>query len=260
LNQKPKKDNDMKKLILISIILASLSGYLMAQGGTIIFEEVRKLEFKTEGEMASMMVNMPKEQRKTMELIFSDNATLYRRGAGDGGAAGNSWTSAAGEKVHISVSTPDNSVYVDLEAMKMTEQRDFMTRMFLIEQELDNTGWKITGEQREILGYNCIEATRADTSGAVTTAWFAPTFPGKGGPATWCTLPGMVLEVTTADGKQHITALSADLTPPEPGLLKKPKNGKKVSRPEFDALVAEKMKEMGETLGSGEMIMIRVTK
>lgn len=248
------------KRVIPFILAAVITHSAMAQGGTIIYEEVQKLEFKAEGEMASMMANMPKEQRKNMELIFSDRATLYKKASEGNTSPGMAWTGSGGEHVNVRISTPDNSVYVDLEEMKMTEQRDFMTRMFLIEQDLDNTGWKITGEQREIMGYNCVEATRADTSGAVTTAWFAPTFPGRGGPATWCTLPGMVLEVTTADGKNHITAQSVDLTPPEPKLLKKPKDGKKVSRPEFDALVAEKMKEMGENRGSGEVIMIRVTK
>lgn len=248
------------KSVITFILAAVITHSAMAQGGTIIFEEVQKLEFKAEGEMASMMVNMPKEQRKNMELLFSDMATLYKKPAEGNSAPGMAWSGAGGEHVKVMISTPDNSVYVDLEAMKMTEQRDFMTRMFLIEQELDNTGWKITGEQRDILGYNCVEATRADTSGAVTTAWFAPTFPGRGGPGTWCTLPGMVLEVTADGGKKHITAQSVDLTPPEPKLLKKPKDGKKVSRPEFDALVAEKMKEMGENGGSGQTIMIRVTK
>ena len=58
-------------------------------------------------------------------------------------------------------------------------------------------------------------------------------------------------------GKRKITAINIDLTPVDSKLLAKPKKGKKITREEFDKVVAEKMKEMGAEGGArqGTFIM-----
>ncbi|MEZ4999870.1 MAG: GLPGLI family protein [Bacteroidales bacterium] len=189
-----------KAFTLVTALLLSGLASIFGQSGSIVYEEVRKIEIKIEGEMAHLMENMPKEQTAEKVLYFSPEATIYmepeKKESEDevsleGGGVG----------MKIMMGSPDNKFFVDLAGGSIIEQREFMTRIFLVESEIEQEDWKITGEQKMIMDYACMEATRTDTAGVVTRVWFAPTFPAKGGPSRFCTLPGMVLEVNIDDGK-----------------------------------------------------------
>ena len=99
--------------------------------------------------------------------------------------------------------------------------------------------WKITGQQKMILDYPCMMASRTDTAGVVTKAWFTPAIPVSTGPSIFSNLPGLVLEVDIDDGSRTFTAKSIKLEEPEKGLLKKPKDGKKVTQDEYDEIVVD---------------------
>ena len=259
----------MKKIILSILVSIFLSTMIInaqdKSSGTVVYEEVTKIEIKLEGEMAHLMKDMPKEQRAKKMLYFSPEASLYTatekddkmdEAMGGGGMA----HAMGGGGMTIMMGAPDNKLYVDLKKEEVIEQREFMTRTFLINGEMPSSDWKITGEQKMLLDYPCMEATKTDTAGVVTRVWFAPTIPVKCGPGSYCNLPGLVLEVDIEDGKRKMLAKSIDFTMPAKEFFKKPKDGKKVSNEEFDKIVAEKIKEMGGEggTGSGSTIMIRV--
>jgi len=82
-----------------------------------------------------------------------------------------------------------------------------------------------------------------------TVAWFTPSIPVSAGPGSYNNLPGLVLEVNVKDGDRIISATSVDEHTGEMARLEKPKEGKKVTREEFDQIVDEKMKEMGAERG-----------
>jgi len=238
----------MKRILLICALLP-FAGLLASFGqteqtGTVIFEEVFKIEIKLEGEMAAMMKDFPKEQRSNKVLYFSPEASLYEKveteDAGGGGEFGHS-----SGNMRFMMSVPENKVFIDLENKKILEQREFMTRIFLINADMPENKWKISGEQKMILDYPCIEATHTDTAGVITRVWFAPSITVQSGPAKFCNLPGLVLEVNIKDGNRVYLAQSINFDPLDKNRLKKPKEGKKVSQAEFDEIVAEKMKEMG---------------
>ncbi len=58
-----------------------------------------------------------------------------------------------------------------------------------------------------------------------------------------------MLEVNIDNGSQVFTAKAINLDAPEKEILKKPKEGKKVTQKEFDEIVAAKLKEMGVEYG-----------
>ncbi|MCD4769612.1 MAG: GLPGLI family protein [Bacteroidales bacterium] len=251
----------MKKsaILLFAVVLLNLSE-INGQSGTIVYEEVVKFEIKLEGEMAQMMKDMPKERCSSKVLFFSPEATLYEKKSSDEAPAMSGFAHA-GSNIQIKMSEPDNKVFIDLVNKEIIEQREFMTRMFLITGEIPKTDWKITGNQKMILDYPCMEATKSDTAGVITKVWFAPSLPLQGGPSTFCNLPGMVMAVDISDGKQMLTAQSIDLNPPGKEKFKRPKEGKKVTKDEFDKIVTDKMEEMGiegEGTHGDATIMIRV--
>ena len=126
-----------------------------------------------------------------------------------------------------------------------------MSRVFLIESELEPEKWKMTGQQKKILEYACQEAV-TEVEGKDVHAWFTPQLAVAIGPGRYCSLPGLVLAVEMNDGDMKLEAIGIELKPVDKSVLKKPTKGKKVTRDEYQAIVAEKMKEMGvEEDGSG---------
>ena len=244
-------------LLFLSILFCAFAT-VKGQSGTIEFEEVTKFEIKLEGEMAQMMKDMPKEQRSDMMLYFSPEASLFEKVIGEKPMMGGEFAHAEAG-VNIMMSTPDNKVFIDLKKKDVVEQKEFMTRTFLIEDKMPENDWKITGKQKMVLDYPCMEATLTDTAGVITRAWFTPAIAVQTGPSNFCNLPGLILEVDIKDGDKKFIAKSISLEAPDKENFKKPKEGKKVSREEFDKIVEEKMAEMGvEKSGSGNMIMIKI--
>jgi GLPGLI family protein len=228
--------------MLSVIVLGQQSAAPDIKSGKIYFDEKIRLEIKFEGDAAQNPDMFPKERKTEKILSFSNDATLFETSKD----ISEDMNQDAQEGVHIKmVISGDNKIFTDLKNKKVIEQRDFMNRMFLIEKELPEGDWKITANQKVILGYPCIEATKLDTAGVKTIVWFAPSFGIKGGPAGFCNLPGMVLEADIKDGTR--TYIAKSIVAVEPGELKikKPGEGKKVTEEEFHRIVADKMKEMG---------------
>jgi len=212
------------------------------KSGKIIFEEKVKLEIKLEGDAAAYANMLPKERKTEKVLSFSEEASLYE----DYKSVDEDMEMAQEEGMRIRmVVSGDNKIYADLKNQKILEQRDFMNRVFLVDKPMPEMNWKVTGNQKIILGYPCMEAYRTDTAGIRTTVWFAPSLSIKSGPSEICNLPGMVFEADINNGSRVYIAKSVEPVPLKELKLQKPKEGKSVSEKEFGEIVAAKMKEMG---------------
>ena len=224
--------------------------------GRIYYEEKIKLDIKLEGDASQYSDMLPKERKSEKILSFSNEATLFENSKD----IADDMTESPHEGVNIKmVIGGDNRIFTDLKNQKIIEQRDFMNRMFLVEKELPKVDWKLTGNQKVILGYSCMEATKQDTAGVTTTVWFAPSLNIKGGPAGFCNLPGMVLEANIKDGSHTFLAKSIEPVNPAELKIKKPGEGKKVTEAEYKKIVSDKMKEMGmEDDKPGEGAQVRI--
>lgn len=227
-----------------------------AVSGKIIFEEKVKLEISFEGD-AALTDMLPKERKSEKELLFRDGFTLFRESR----STDEEMTMEPSEGVRIRmVGSGQNTVFTDVVKRKVTEKRDFMNRIFIVERDLPATKWKITGNSKEVLGYNCLEALSTDTAGRITRVWFAPEFGAKGGPTILSDLPGMVLEADINDGMRTFVAKAVEPLLKDEMKLEKPTDGKRVTVEEYEAIVAEKMKEMGmeegNTGGGGQVHIV----
>jgi GLPGLI family protein len=240
------------------LLVAFLSSTLIANAqtsGTVKYEEHAKLHFNIQGD-APAPANLPTERTSQAVLHFTPDASLYEAVKGQN-APDMVNEEDDGDHVQIKMVAPDNKTYCDLKNNKRIDQRDFMQRKFLIENDLKAADWKITGNQKIILNYPCQEATRQDGDRKIT-AWFTSAIPVSSGPSSYGGLPGLVLEVSINDGDQTITATSVTFENIDASVLVKPKEGKKVSQGEYDKIVADKMKEMGVENGGGNNVIIRV--
>jgi GLPGLI family protein len=244
----------MRKIALLGAALV-IAAYVSAQTGTITYSETMKLEIHLEGAGPGMEDLLPKERKVTRLLHYSPDVTLYLNQPKNEDQAV-SEEMAGGGTVVVKMEEPDERVYVDLKNQKVTEQKDFMSRTFLIESSEETLPWKLTGNRKEILGRQCLEAFYVKDS-TRTVAWFDPSTPVSSGPGKYRGLPGIILEVNVNDGKRIISATSIKQDDVS-ALLVKPKKGKKVSREEFNAIVEEKTGEQGAE--GGNVFMIKINK
>jgi len=155
---------EIMKQGLITFVGALFAVALSAQTnqeGKVVYEEVMKLEINLEGEAAQFADMMPKERKSKKELVFTSSESMYKKFDG-GNDAEDVAMEQGGMAVQIKMVEPDDQFYVDIEKQKTIEKKEFMTRNFLINGEVKANGWKMTGEQKTILDYACMQAVKTD--------------------------------------------------------------------------------------------------
>ena len=235
-------------LFILGMINAqqSTNGFLLS--GSVVYEETVKLDIQLDGVDAQMAAQIPKERKAEKVLHFTEEATLFENHHKDDPEED---MPMEGSGMMIKMYEPDNKTYIDLSNKKVIEQQEFMSRVFLIESDLEAEKWKMTGNLQTILDYACQEATTM-VDGKEVHAWFTPQIAVPAGPGRYSNLPGLVLAVEMNDGDQELKAIRVELKPVDTNVLKKPTKGKKVTREEYESIVEEKLKEMGvESDGSG---------
>lgn len=254
----------MKKslVILVSIFVGSIltaqegnNGFLLS--GSVIYDQIVQLNIQLEGDAAQYADLLPKERKSEKILHFSEEAALFENHHTDNPEE--ALDAHQEGSVMIKMAEPDNKTFTDLKEGEQIEQKEFMSRMFLIKSELKHGHWKLTGEQKMILDYPCQQAITAEEDREVV-AWFAPAIAVPAGPGSFGNLPGLVLEVNIDNDQHVIVATSVDLKEVDKAILKKPTKGKEVTEEEYHAIVEAKMKEMGMEGegGSGHTVVVKI--
>ncbi len=134
--------------------------------------------------------------------------------------------------------------YKNTEDNVLVEAQNMFGKDFLINENLPERKWKISaGEQKDIMGYLCMKALYKDSTENIVV-YFTPQITLPHGPDQYGGLPGLILEVQSAEF--HILAQSIIQDEPQ---IKKPKNGEKISREALNKLREEKIKERQEMWG-----------
>lgn len=250
------------KHVLITLTLIA-AGYVMSAqntdeaftSGTIVYEQIVKLDIKLEDDASELSDLIPKERKTKKILTFNEESSLYENVKED---KKDDMDDMASEGIMIKIEEPNNILFTDFKNKKQIEQKEFMTRQFLIESELETKGWKLTGNQKEILNYSCREAVKEKDSIKIMV-WFTPEISVSAGPGHQTGLPGMVLAADIDNGQVSIIASEISNKPIDNAEMIMPKKGKKVTKEEFKAIVKEKMKEMGvEGEGEGPHMIMEI--
>lgn len=240
----------MKKILFPILCCSLLQVNAQESAGTITYEEVLSLNIELDGDMEQFAAMLPKERKTKKLLHYTSEASVYTVVKSDHEEQN---MSSNGVNMVIKMDEPDEITYTDLAADKMYQQKEFMGRKFLITGDVKSPDWKMTGQQKELLGYPCQEAKTIKDKDTIS-AWFTPAIPIASGPAGLGKLPGMILEITINNGL-HITAVDI-VGEIDKSKLNKPKGGKKVTSEEYQKIVTEKTKEMqAEYGGSGNRVI-----
>lgn len=135
----------------------------------------------------------------------------------------------------------ERSVFLDMKKRERVSQEGIMDKKFIVKELFATLTWTIGKETKVILGKTCLKAiTHIDKM--PITAWFCEEIPIQIGPAGYCGLPGLIMEIESGSfvysaRKVEYTASILKITPPSKGEV--------LSREEFIKLREKKMKEIG---------------
>ncbi|HNQ61669.1 MAG TPA: GLPGLI family protein [Bacteroidia bacterium] len=246
--------------LLITLIFVGSNLYAQEQG-TITYEEKVKMKFQTEdqADMGDLSEHFPNELRFYKTLYFDQENSIYITDNTKKQDARRVEVNqeSEGPMMVMKIDEPEEQVYCDIKNNIMIEKRDLMGRTFLIESKMDRLEWKLTNNQKVILGYPCQEAILKDSL-IDLRVWFSPAIPVSTGPNGYSNLPGMILECERDGGKSVITAIGISLAPVDKSVFQKPGGGKKISKEDFVKISEEKRKEMQEENGGDGNIIIKI--
>jgi hypothetical protein len=105
--------------------------------GTVKYEEKVKLDIHLEGDGAQFSNMLPKERKSNKILVFNQDEALYTNNKDVAEEEDIMSDVEGGGMIQVHMEEPDNRLYTDLKTKKQIEQREFMTRMFMIEGEME---------------------------------------------------------------------------------------------------------------------------
>ena len=244
------------KYIFSLVLLAGLGMLAKAQTeGRIRYEEKVDVHRRIPEERAEMKEMIPRFRSSFFNLFYTAEASKYKA---QEVTDDEEVTRTQGDtQFRMRMAQPRREVYKNLAEDKMVDEREFMTKMFLIKGSTSPYQWKILDGQKKILDMLCLQASSQDSVNTYVV-WFTPQIPVSNGPAEFGGLPGMILQVDINQGERILTATELAAETVDPALLEEPTKGKEVTQEEFHAIVREKMQEMREMHGGGgQMMMIR---
>lgn len=272
--------------LLVCLQFIMFSSLAQDLAGIATYKTQRKVDVKLdstqmdEGMQTQLMAMLKKQFEKEFELEFNKDESIYKEVAAlDAPNATSSWM-----QVEVVSTGAGDILYKNIKDNRYTSQNEVFSKQFLIQDSLERPAWRLEKETKNIGEYTCFKATYTRTATVVNsirssndkdvkepeekeeeitvTAWYTPQIPISNGPAMYGSLPGLVLEIS--DGDETILCNKIVLNPKKGVRIEEPKNGKKVSQVEFEAIMDKKMKEMNERYENnngnedGERIEIRI--
>lgn len=119
-----------------------------------------------------------------------------------------------------------NIIYSDLAKRNQVVQKSAIDETFLFTTTKPDIKWKITGELREIAGYECRRANAIIMDSIYVVAFYTDQIPVTSGPESFSGLPGMILGVALPH--QNITWFAKEVIdkPVSVGTIQPPTKGK----------------------------------
>jgi len=216
--------------------------------------------------LARIRERIKKSGERVFELHFNREASIYKeqQQLEAGG-------SRRGGMMMGMMSGGNSNTYVNTKTKQYVKDPESFGKKFLISDSLEELEWKLVKESRKIGNYICFKATAIKTvpntqgfrmfrrggdekkekkedlpktKDIIVTAWYTPEIPANHGPNMYWGLPGLILELG-ADNMQ-LVCTKLVLNPVKAIKIVAPKKGKKITQEKYDAVMADKMKEMAE--------------
>ena len=261
----------MKKILIAGCAFLTVTTVKAQQKeGKVTYERVSKMQIQINDGNSELQNMLPKTRTDNFELTFGNNQSLWKQAEKENEDDGN--FGGGGIQIRMVGPGADNILFSDFTTGKKTEQREVFDKKFIVDDSIQSLKWKMTGETKTILNHNCMKATATQTSKrsqmtmdngkmerkeiqdtSNIIAWFATDIPVSAGPAEYQgQLPGLILEMDVADGRQTFKAI--DISPKaDLAQIKAPTGKKHYTREEFRKEVDKMMEEMQRNNGGPGM-------
>ena len=276
----------MKKIqIALGLLLA------LTTSTTIVTAQMKEGKISYERKI-NMHRNLPDPQMKSMipefrtdkfELIFNENASLFRSVVDDEAPDPFANAGGGGGGMRMNFRMPTANTYTDLAKQMQYEERAFFEKEFLIVDSLKQYKWKLSEETKTIAKQLCKKATtmitapqirmrigvgrggenNTDTTSNVPSTprapketelvvWYAENIPVSFGPDNYSGLPGVIMEIDQDNGATVTTAVEVSAKYPKKELVA-PTKGEKMNRAQFQENMQKLMQNMQRGGGMGGM-------
>jgi GLPGLI family protein len=241
----------MKHLLILVFVLITISfnsnKSLKAQenvAGTVKYQKILKFKFEARDNPRwnDFIAGLPKEGRNAFLLHFNNDVAVYKPNLEEQEESTPELQRAKHIQSFRNLPKPElKRVFYDLKNKKKLEEMNFMTRIFIVESDIDEMNWKLIPKKKQILEHICMGAELTIDDNTLT-AWFTPKIPISIGPDTFFGLPGLILMIEL-NGEKLIVATSISSDVPEIESKEDFSEEIAISKKEFDKIVEEKVEE-----------------
>lgn len=266
----------MKKLLLAgSVAFISLSAATQQNEGKVIYERVSNMEARFNVNGMDQVV--PQTRKDNFELHYTNNQSLWKGVEKESEEDPISHGEGGGMQIRMVVAGANDVLHTNFETKKKTEKREQFDKSFIIDDSIKTLKWKMTGETKTILNYNCMKATSSQirqstrmvmdngnmerkeiTDTLAVIAWFTTEIAVPAGPAEFQgQLPGLILELDVNNGKQSYKA-SAVSGKADVASIKEPTGKKHYTPDEFKKERDKMLQEMQQNMQGGGNRQIRI--
>ncbi len=202
--------------------------------------QFKAIEDEDDGEdnvwLTEMKKNMPRFVTDVYELNFTATKTVYRL------------KQENTENKYLWGSKPSETdiTIQDLENNKTSIQKDVFEQTYLIQDSIRNFQWKITGETREIAGFECKKAVTKICDSVYIVAFYTDQIIVSSGPESFGGLPGLILGLAVPRLSTTWFATKVETIAPTPKQLTPSQKGKKTNWKNLYVEMNKAMKDWGK--------------
>jgi GLPGLI family protein len=151
----------MKRLLIASTMFLTLPVFAQLRAGKILYERTIQPKIFIEHDEHDFEHIIPREKKDRFELLFSEGRSLWQHVEEEHQDDEMSLDVSFNEDETMLTtnSVSDNVIYYNLTQGIKMEQTELGDKRYIITDSVRKMTWKVTGETKTILGYNCTKAT-----------------------------------------------------------------------------------------------------
>ncbi len=185
-----------------------------------------------------------KEFKKTLPKFVTDVYELHFK---ENKSAFHLKTENSDNKYLWGTKPSENDITVqDFSNNKLSIQRDIYEQTYLITDTVRKFEWKITGETREIAGFECKKAVTKICDSVYVVAFYTDQIMFSSGPESFGGLPGLILGLAVPRLSTTWFATKVETTAPTEKQLTPLQKGKKVNWFQINTDMKKVMKDWGK--------------
>jgi len=140
-----------------------------------------------------------------------------------------------------------NIVWKNIEHNKIEEQKEVFEQQYLLKDSLRKLEWRITGETREIAGFDCKKAITKICDSVYVVAFYTDQIPVSSGPESFSGLPGLILGLAVPRLYTTWFATKLELLPPNTNISMPKLKGKVTNWEALQNDLLNGMKDWGKS-------------